>query len=199
LLRLSSEIHPFRAFRREAKVFIFGHAGLTLMGYQLFNRGRTSSSPLGASQLGALVLFALLPDILDKPLTLWFVPEAVSTRWLGHTMAFSVLVCSAAHLFAPSLKNLAWACPGHLLLDGMWRSPHTLFFPLLGWEMDPGSDPSVSLWDLLASSISRLLHEPGLIFPELLGLMVLLLALLRLCWTHMGRARVPQGLHRPRV
>jgi hypothetical protein len=181
---------------RKPLMFIFGHAGLTLMGYQVLWRKRAGSPPIGMPQLTAILFFSLLPDLLDKPLTLWFFQEAVSTRWVGHTMAFSLMVCAAVYFFIPSLKKWVWACPGHLLLDGMWRSPHTLFFPILGWEMDPGSDPRISFWEFLTSSIHRVVSEPELVLPELLGLLVLLLALFRLKAFFPGRARVAQSLPR---
>lgn len=177
-------------------MFIFGHAGLSLMGYQVLWRKKTGSYTMGTAQVAAILFFSLLPDLLDKPLTLWFFQEAVSTRWLGHTMAFSLLVCAAVYLFVPSQKKWVWACPGHLLLDRMWESPHTLLFPLLGWEMDPGSDPKISFWEFLTSSMHRLLSEPELVLPELLGLLVLLLALIRLKALFPGRDRVAQGLPR---
>ncbi len=177
-------------------MFIFGHAGLTLMGYQILGRKNSGLYPARLPQLGAVLFFSLLPDLLDKPLTMWLVQGAVSTRWLGHTLAFSILVCLAVYLLIPSWKKYVWSCPGHLLLDGMWRSPHTLFFPVLGWEMDPGSNPETSFWELIASSIHRVMSEPELILPELLGLLVLSWALGRMGITFRDRARVVQDLPR---
>ncbi len=180
-------------------MFIFGHAGLTLMGYQLWERKSKGSYTTSAPQLAAILFFSLLPDLLDKPLTLWWLQGAVSTRWLGHTLAFSLLVCGAVYLFIPTLKKSVWACPGHLLLDGMWRSPHTLLFPMLGWEMDPGSDPGISFWEFITSSIHRLLGEPELVLPELLGLLVLLLGFTRLGVSFLGRGRLAQGVPKPQL
>lgn len=171
-------------------MFIFGHAGLTLMGYQILWRRKAGSHSLGPSQLAAILFFSLLPDLLDKPLTLLFFQGAVSTRWLGHTLGFSILVCGAVYLLIPSLKKWVWACPGHLLLDSMWMSPRTLLFPLLGWEMDPGSDPGISFWDFLTSCIHRVLSEPELVLPELLGLLILSWTLIRLKAAFLGRGRV---------
>lgn len=151
---------------------------------------------MGIAQMAAILFFSILPDLLDKPLTLWFCEGALSTRWVGHTMAFSLLVCAAVYFLVPSLKTWVWACPGHLLLDSMWRSPRTLLFPLLGWEMDPGSDPRISFWDFLSSSIHRVLSEPELVLPELLGLLVLLMALIRLKGVFLGRSRVAQSFPR---
>lgn len=177
-------------------MFIFAHAGLTLMGYQILGRKIKQMRALAPPQMAAVLFFSLLPDLLDKPLTFWFIQEAVSSRWLGHTMAFSLLVCAVVYFLCPSLKTWVWACPGHLLLDSMWRYPHTLLFPLLGWEMDPGSDPRISFWDFLASSIHRILSEPELVLPELLGLVFLLMALVRLKTFFPGRGRVAQSLSR---
>lgn len=179
-------------------MFVFGHAGLSVLGYHLLGAGRTNASCLTRPfQLAAVVFFALLPDLVDKPLTLWALHDAISTRWFGHTLGFSLLVCTTAYFFLPSLKNWVWACPGHLLLDGMWRSPHTLLFPLLGWEMDPGTDPNISFWELLTGNIRRLLTEPDTAIPELAGLLILSVAVAHVGLWYWSQGRAPQSLARP--
>ncbi|MGQ9857282.1 MAG: metal-dependent hydrolase [Thermodesulfobacteriota bacterium] len=175
-------------------MFVFGHAGLSLMFYHLLGRGGTNHSPLARpSQVGAVIFFALLPDLLDKPVTLWLLQDATSTRWLGHSLVFSVSVCAAVHFLWPSLRRWVWACPGHLLLDAMWRSPHTLMFPLLGWEMDPGTDPNISFWDLITGNLSRLLTEPQNSIPEIAGLVFLTAVLARLGLWYLAQ---PRSSHR---
>ena len=92
-----------------------------------------------------ILLGSFLPDIIDKPLGFWLLPEVVnhSTRSIGHTLVFNLgflsialLLLGLAHTYRPLL--LALASSGHLALDAMWQSPSRLLWPLYGWSFPPG-------------------------------------------------------------
>lgn len=174
----------------EWTLFVFGHVGLSFLGYHLWGFSRGGGAfPKGPGAYVLLAFFSLLPDIVDKPLALWVVPELDTTRWMGHTLAFSALVCAIVWRFLPDLLIFSLACPGHLLLDSMWRSPHTLLFPLLGFKWDPGTDPNISLWELLGGNLRRIFSEPHLALPEIIGLAVILVIGARLSWLALARGR----------
>ncbi len=85
-----------------------------------------------------VILGALLPDLIDRPLALWILPEIVdSTRGFAHTLVFnaflSMLTLSMMPFTkSPTLLAFSLASAGHLLIDRMWEVPETLYWPLLG-------------------------------------------------------------------
>ncbi|MBI0584296.1 MAG: metal-dependent hydrolase [Methanomassiliicoccus sp.] len=100
-----------------------------LMVYRL--SGVRAAVPLAA-------LGAILPDIIDKPLGHIFLQGTLdSGRIYAHTLLFLGLV-AVAGLAAwkakgtPLLAAVALGAGSHLLLDGMWANPTTLFWPALG-------------------------------------------------------------------
>jgi hypothetical protein len=90
----------------------------------------------GPAALAWTALSALLPDILDKPVFyLALVPTETGRVW-AHTLLFSLLWCLVCWRWLKPLWPWALATPGHLILDGMWARPHTLFWPFLGNYFD---------------------------------------------------------------
>ena len=84
-----------------------------------------------------LVLGALLPDIIDKPIGILFFGS--EGRLLGHTLVFAIMLgiiglCLTSR-GRPWMLILAICCVGHLILDGMWTTPDILFWPAHGWYM----------------------------------------------------------------
>lgn len=138
---------------------------------------RALSLPASIQRLGMdfrLLFFgALLPDVIDKPLAFWLLPQAVShsTRSVGHSLLFSALLLAAA-LAMLKLRRRAWLLPlalgsmGHLALDQMWQSPVTLLWPFLGWRF-PEVDRTLEEW--VSSHLSSLLKSP----EELAGALIL--------------------------
>jgi hypothetical protein len=153
---------------------ILGHAGLTLgviytAGYLVDSlsarqyggkRSQTSgivglasrllSCPQSIERLGLdfrmVLVGSLLPDIIDKPLGFWLMPEAVNfnVRSVGHSLTFNLLLLAVALLLLVMLRTwapltLGLASMGHLLLDEMWRWPDRFLWPLYGWAFPRGS------------------------------------------------------------
>jgi inner membrane protein len=155
---------------------IIGHAGLTLggiyaVGYRVdmlsarrygYGTGtpkldgsgslfsRLQAWPRSLERLGLdfrmVLLGSLLPDIIDKPLGFFLLPEAVNfnARSVGHSLSFNVLLLSVALLLLVMTRALAplilvWSSMAHLLLDHMWRWPEKLLWPWYGWEFPRGS------------------------------------------------------------
>lgn len=86
-----------------------------------------------------VIVGALLPDLIDKSLQLWFFPEAFDLpgRSFAHTLLFNGILITYSLLLIPFMRSVgplifALASAGHLLFDRMWESPATLLWPLYG-------------------------------------------------------------------
>ncbi|UPT75224.1 MAG: metal-dependent hydrolase [Elusimicrobiota bacterium] len=108
-------------------MFPFGHAGPAIAAAR-----RAGADPRLAA------LFALGPDLVDKPLSV-LIPALASgnTRGVAHT-ALAAVVLGGALVAArrrPRGAAFLWGCwAAHLLLDRMWlgRGPDIFFWPLRG-------------------------------------------------------------------
>ncbi|MFW6056055.1 MAG: metal-dependent hydrolase [Chloroflexota bacterium] len=174
-------------------MLILGHAGITvgaaLVGEAVLghrNAPTSLSRPLEVIQditvslsqridLRVLFVASLLPDIIDKPLGLvLFAPAFGSGRLFAHTLWFP-LALLAAGLMLRSFRGgqvllvFAFGSGMHLLLDAMWLTPATLFWPLLG-PFPQGNNPDQ--W--LETIIRALLTNPGAYVPEIAGAILLL-------------------------
>lgn len=81
---------------------------------------------------------AILPDLVDKPLGHLFLQNTLDNgRIFAHSLLFLGIVACIAGVVAwkqyrPLAVALLAGVVSHLLLDGMWDNPTTLFWPLLG-------------------------------------------------------------------
>lgn len=110
---------------------------------------------------------ALLPDLIDKPLSLTLMSDSGTSQGLAHT-AFSqtVLVVATAY-FKPQWLPYAVICASHLIADQMWKYPRTLLFPFSG-ELDywkPMGTPKSML-----GAYAEIATRPAIIAVELVGL-----------------------------
>lgn len=117
-------------------MLLFGHIGVTLGVFFVLGifipRLRTIIDPK------YLVIGALLPDLVDKPLgRVIFASTLENGRIIGHTLLFS-LTFSLIGLYLYKKRgdlriiSLSIGSFFHLMEDQMWASPKTLFWPLLG-------------------------------------------------------------------
>jgi len=95
-----------------------------------------------AMDLRFLAFGAILPDLIDTPIGFAFWSTFRSVRLASHTLllvtVLLVAVMVATRRGRPRKRwmPLAVGVLIHLVLDGMWRSPETLWWPLLGWDFD---------------------------------------------------------------
>ena len=75
---------------------------------------------------------ALLPDLVDKPLTLTLMSGSGTSQGPGHTLLGQVLLTAATAQLKSEWLPYALISGSHLLADRMWKYPHTLFFPFSG-------------------------------------------------------------------
>jgi inner membrane protein len=182
-------------------VLLLAHVGITLgvalAGDAVYTRlsglGRLkagenpSLSPLSARTLNWRAIFdprfwimgALIPDLIDKPVGHFLFSEVFfgNGRIFSHTLLlFLILMGAGLYLVIARKKRylLALSCGVlmHLLLDGMWQTPQTLWWPFLGWSFPQAYDASWLSW--LEGLLYGLLNDPGSFIPEIVGLILII-------------------------
>jgi hypothetical protein len=121
-----------------------------------------------------LLIGSLLPDIIDKPIGLYFLRDTFSSgRIFCHAALFLILITIAGvHLYRRRSKVwllvISFGTLTHLLLDQMWLIPRTFMWPLYGFRFEP---EDVSEWKL--KMLHELLADPSVFVPELVGAFIL--------------------------
>ncbi len=118
-----------------------------------------------------VVLGAILPDLIDKPLgTILFAQSFRSSRIYGHTLVFALVILTLVMLITArgtaarrSWLGVAIGVLIHLIVDGVWLDPVTFWWPLFGWQFPPGTD------DYWARLMADLLSSPLLWIQEAVG------------------------------
>lgn len=122
-----------------------------------------------------LLVGSLLPDIIDKPVGLFFFGGTFSHgRIFCHTLLFFILVTLAGlYLYQRHRKGwfliLSFGTFVHLIFDQMWHSPRTLLWPLYGFAFE-----RAVLSDWVPNMLHALLTNPEVYVPELVGVAILL-------------------------
>ena len=116
-------------------------------------------------------LAALLPDLIDKPLSLLVFTDSKTSQGLAHTLLVHLLVSLIIFVWWRKGSVYALAFNAHLLADRIWRYPRTLFFPFLGWQFEP--------WRFMGSpeamldAYAEVVTYPLIIALESIGLVIL--------------------------
>lgn len=123
----------------------------------------------GVDYRGA-ALAALLPDLIDKPLSLTLLSDSGTSQGLSHTLLGQALLTLTIARFKPEWLPYALISNSHLVADQMWKYPLTLFFPLSGkldsWKF-MGS-PTAML-----SAYAEIATRPAIVAIEATGLALL--------------------------
>jgi len=116
-----------------------------------------------------------LPDIIDKPVGQYFFRDTFNNgRIFSHTLLF-LIVLTAAGLFIFKKQRRTWMLAlaagtfTHLILDQMWRTPGTLFWPALGFSF-----PKENLEGYVQGIFHSLVYNPVTYIPEIIGLAIVL-------------------------
>lgn len=151
---------------------------------KLSRQGRSSSALLWLTSLGnrvdirLLLIGSLLPDIVDKPLGLFFFRDTFSNGTIFcHTLLFLIVITLVGLYLYRSRKKiwllvLSFGTFTHLILDAMWLTPRTLLWPLYGLSFDR-YDP-IALSDWIRKLFHKLLIFPAIFIPELLGAAIII-------------------------
>jgi len=122
-----------------------------------------------------VLLGAILPDLIDKPIgRIFFEDRFQTSRLFGHTFLFVVVSLLSIQLILRGESARRWfilpiGCLLHLVLDGLWSDPVTLFWPLFGSTFPP--HPTQDYW---LEVLRRPLEHPWVLVQEMFGLGVLL-------------------------
>lgn len=154
----------------------FAHTGLTVAAAIIVNRHRKprAESPKPPNvRFVYLVLFAVLPDIVDHPLGVFIIPQFHTHHLIAHSLLFSACLLLLILLVRPSKVAYGLACMGHLVLDHMWDSPHTFLFPFLGLTFDSSGRVTYTFSEYLIDIPARLISSPTIWIGEIIGLAIL--------------------------
>ena len=129
---------------------------------------------------------ALLPDLIDKPISLTVMAKSGTSQGLSHTLLGQALLTLATIRVKPEWRPYALISNSHLLADQMWRYPRTLFFPLFGkfdtWRFM--GTPSAML-----SAYAEIATRPAIVAVEVVGLALLAWVAHRGQWNRKGSLR----------
>jgi inner membrane protein len=120
-----------------------------------------------------LALGAVLPNLIDKPLTLLFPETFPAGRTVAHTLVVSAAVMTVVLLVTRrgrrrrAFMAVAIGMLLHLALDAIWNEPEVLFWPAFGVEFPP--DAGGGGW----SSVVASLRSPWNWLLEVVGLVYL--------------------------
>ncbi len=173
-------------------MYLLAHAGITVgaayTAEKAINWRRMAGTVPPASaplrvDYRVILLGALLPDIIDKPLGLILLPGVLANgRTFLHTLLFLLLTLLAAVMIYRQQRKLwgfyvAFGVLMHFSLDAIWTDPVTFYWPLLGaFQTQPGI---TFLW-VVQSWIQSFREEPRLYIPETAGFIILLFFTARL-------------------
>ena len=168
-------------------MLIFAHTGITLGAsaivactvknrrLPLHNRTSWFNALSGYLDIRLLLIGSMLPDMLDKPLGLLFLRDTLSSgRIYSHTLLFFVLI-TLAGLLLYRLRHRTWLLAmaagtlTHLLLDQIWMTPKTLFWPFLGTKFD-----RIVVAGWMQNILDALRTHPEVYIPEAIGFIILI-------------------------
>ena len=113
---------------------------------------------------------ALLPDLIDKPLSLTLLANSGTSQGLSHTLLGHAVLTAAVARFKPGWLPYALIANSHLIADQMWKYPRTLFFPFSGhldsWKFMGSPEAMLSAYAEIAT-------RPSILLVEALGLVLL--------------------------
>ncbi|MEO7803493.1 MAG: metal-dependent hydrolase [Actinomycetota bacterium] len=122
-----------------------------------------------------VMLGAILPDLVDKPLgRLFFEDTFHRSRLFGHTILFATVLLLGFQFVLRGDVARRWfilpiAAAIHLALDGMWNDPVTLFWPFFGTTFPP-----VFVDNYWLEVLQRPLTHPLELVKEVLGAAILI-------------------------
>jgi inner membrane protein len=168
-------------------MLLLAHTGITLSVATLLAGAARSNQKTGNGistwftslsayvDIRILLIGSLLPDIIDKPLGVFFFRDTFSSgRIFGHTLLFLIMLTAAGFLLYRRrhrtwLLVLAFGTFIHLILDQIWLTPKTMLWPFLGFTFD-----RLDVSDWFTLWFRDLFVYPELYIPELIGLAILL-------------------------
>ncbi len=112
-------------------MYLTGHTGLTLGIAALLNRGK---APMSYKRIALVMVFALMPDILDKGLNL--VVPGYPDHAIFHSLFLYAALFAAAYLFMRRFLPYVGIMAMNVLFDVVNVDPRAFVYPVFGWS-DP--------------------------------------------------------------
>jgi hypothetical protein len=110
---------------------------------------------------------ALLPDLVDKPLSLTLFADSGTSQGLAHTLLGQTLLTLTVAGLKPQWLPYALISNSHLLADQMWKYPHTLFYPFSG-QLD--SWKFMGTPAAMLAAYTEIVTRPAIVAVEAIGL-----------------------------
>lgn len=143
-----------------------------------------------------LLVGSLLPDIIDKPIGVYFFRETFSNgRIFSHTLLFLVSI-TIVGLLIKKYSGKTWGLAlsfgtlFHLILDEMWLTPKTLLWPLFGIGFE-----KYEIGNWVMNILHGLLENPKLYVPEIIGFVLIMWFV----WELLHRRAIIRFLRKGRV
>jgi hypothetical protein len=118
----------------------------------------------------AAALAALLPDLIDKPISLTLLSNSGTSQGICHTLVGQALLTLTIARLEPRWLSYALISNSHLVADQMWKYPRTLFFPFSG---------KLDSWKFMGSptamlnAYAEIATRPAIAAVEIVGLALL--------------------------
>jgi membrane-bound metal-dependent hydrolase YbcI (DUF457 family) len=158
-------------------MLLFAHTVLTLGAATAVDLVKTTLQhnsgrrrPLSSLNIDVRLLLvgSMLPDI-DKIIGIYLFPNISNGRVFLHTLLFFVVLTITGLVIAFKFRKtwglvLAAGTLSHLILDSMWRNPHTLFWPSAGSSFQ--AQDSAGWVDFV---LHQLFTNPTYCVPEIAG------------------------------
>jgi membrane-bound metal-dependent hydrolase YbcI (DUF457 family) len=192
-------------------MYLLAHAGITIAAAYTIEKAVNCRPACDRTAAGAgagpavraplhvdyrfILLGALLPDLIDKPLGLLLLPGVIDNgRTFLHTLLFLALtMLAAAAIYRQGRRMwgiyIAFGVLLHFIMDAMWTDPVTLYWPFLGAFR---AYPGISAW-ILQSWIQSLREEQYLYIPETAGLLILVFFAARVIIQKRAKAFILKG------
>lgn len=113
---------------------------------------------------------ALLPDLIDKPISLTLLSDSGTSQGIAHTLPAHATATLAIARYRPPWLPYALLANAHLAADQMWKYPRTLFYPFSG---------QLDFWRFMGSpaamldAYAEIIARPAIVAVELVGLALL--------------------------
>jgi len=115
-------------------------------------------------------LAALLPDLIDKPLSLTLLSDSGTSQGLSHTLLGQTLLTLITARLRPRWLPYALISNSHLVADQIWKYPRTLLFPFSG-QLD--SWKFMGTPAAMFTAYAEIATRPGIVAVEVMGLALL--------------------------
>jgi hypothetical protein len=115
-------------------------------------------------------LAAMLPDLVDKPLSLTLFSSSGTSQGPGHTLLGQAFMALSIARLRPGWLPYAFISSSHLIADQMWKYPRTLLFPLCG-RLD--SWKFMGTPKAMLSAYAEIATRPAIVAVEVVGLALL--------------------------